>query len=81
MYSLGIGQGVDEALVKNSANAGQGKYYFAKDSSPGHLNSLVIEALQDAASPYLKGCSFRVDTDGPGAGIDEKSLMPLLTER
>lgn len=63
VYALGIGEGVDEALVNNSAAAGRGKSYFAKDSNPGHLNSLVIEALQDATVPYLKNCDFKVSMD------------------
>ena len=53
VYAMGIGNDVDEVLVNESARAGNGKSYFAKDSGTNELNKLVIEALQDVTVPFL----------------------------
>jgi NMD protein affecting ribosome stability and mRNA decay len=52
LHTFGIGSGVSTDLVKRSAEAGNGMYYFVDDVK--EVEKKVIDALCQSALPYLK---------------------------
>jgi len=58
VFSFGIGDDCDKALIKDMAEAGGGSYSFAEDSNLSVLKSKVIDALSKASEPALSRCTF-----------------------
>ncbi|CAD8162107.1 unnamed protein product [Paramecium octaurelia] len=53
IYTLGIGEGCSQYLIKNLAEVGNGKYQFVADDED--INAKVIDLLEDSMTPYLQG--------------------------
>ena len=53
VFTFGIGDRVDQDLVKQSAINGKGDYCFVKDGNLSLLKTKVIEMLQKASEPGL----------------------------
>ena len=70
-------------LVEKSAEVGQGKSYFAKDNNQGLLNSLVIQALQDSTTLFLKNCTASLSGKDQENAITSTnkstSLLPIVS--
>ncbi|CAD8199925.1 unnamed protein product [Paramecium octaurelia] len=52
VYTLGIGEGCSQFLIKRLAEVGNGKYQFVSDNED--INAKVIDLLEDSLTPYLK---------------------------
>eukprot|EP01015_Nassula_variabilis_P017267 TRINITY_DN2706_c0_g1_i15.p1 TRINITY_DN2706_c0_g1~~TRINITY_DN2706_c0_g1_i15.p1 ORF type:complete len:434 (+),score=43.31 TRINITY_DN2706_c0_g1_i15:83-1384(+) len=62
-YSVGIGNGVSEALIKGIAKAGYGQYVFIKQSK--NIEEYILRLLYASISPYMKDISIQVkDSQG-----------------
>ncbi|CAD8111359.1 unnamed protein product [Paramecium primaurelia] len=59
IYTLGIGQGCSQNLIKRLAEVGNGKFQFVSDIED--INAKVIDLLEDSLTPYLKG--FNLETN------------------
>ncbi|CAD8209061.1 unnamed protein product [Paramecium pentaurelia] len=53
VYTLGIGEGCSQYLIKQLAEVGNGKYQFVSDNED--INAKVIDLLEDSLTPYLQG--------------------------
>jgi hypothetical protein len=51
LYTIGIGSGCSESLVKRSAKAGNGRYAFVDDDQS--IEAQVIPLLSDSLTPSL----------------------------
>ncbi|CAD8149842.1 unnamed protein product [Paramecium octaurelia] len=52
IYTLGIGQGCSQYLIKSVAEVGNGKYQIVSDKED--INEKVIDLLEDSLTPYLQ---------------------------
>ena len=56
LFSFGIGSGVSTDLIKSTAMAGKGKFYFIDDGVD--ICSKVIQALRETNVPYLSNIAI-----------------------
>jgi hypothetical protein len=59
VFTIGIGDGCSEALVKGAAKAGAGKAIFIKDSDD--VQGKIIRLLEKALTPSITNFSFEFD--------------------
>jgi hypothetical protein len=58
VFSFGVGGDCDKQLIKDSAEAGKGSFYFVSDNNLVDLRSNVIDALQKSSEPLFQNCSL-----------------------
>ncbi|CAD8061854.1 unnamed protein product [Paramecium sonneborni] len=59
IYTLGIGEGCSQYLIRRVAEVGNGKYQIVSDKED--INEKVIDLLEDSLTPYLQ--AFTLETN------------------
>ena len=80
MFTFGIGSDCQKDLVKESAEAGKGKSYFASHSNRNQIKDQVIDALYKASQPALVNCKFNfVDKDYELGSLFRNEIVQVCT--
>ncbi|CAD8098180.1 unnamed protein product [Paramecium sonneborni] len=76
IYTLGIGNGCSEYLVKKLADVGNGKCQLVGDDE--EINSKVIDLLEDSLTCYLKGFQLTHNVENVSQIIPDPKSINLL---
>ena len=78
VYSIGIGHGFDEDLIKNAGILGKGGYNFCYDLN--ELNKIIAKEINKAISPYISKLNIKTTLDTQNIIKNNNNIPNIIRE-
>ena len=78
VYSIGIGHGFDEDLIKNAGILGKGGYNFCYDIN--ELNKIIAKEINKAISPYISKLNIKTTLDTQNIIKNNNNIPNIIRE-
>jgi len=78
VYSIGIGHGFDEDLIKNAGILGKGGYNFCYDLN--ELNKIIAKEINKAISPYISKLNIKTTLDTHNIIKNNNNIPNIIRE-